>query len=402
MSLKKEGEKKIIFPLIKSPFHEKFSSQMRGGLWYDWGGYKAASVVQDEEMEYFAIRSTSSLFDASPLIKYQIEGPDAETFLNKLTLRDVSSLSSNKVQYTAWCDDEGFVLDDGTLFKFDKNRFRLCCQERHLPWLLDSALGFNVNIKDETEFFAALSIQGPTSAAVLKSAGFNDISKLKPFDLINIPFNGHEITISRTGFTGDLGYEIFLPNIAATNIWDVIWKAGEKLGIRAIGFNALNLARIETGFIIANTDFITSEHALREDRKRMPDEISLGWMVDLNKDHFNGKRAIINARQKNLYRFFSVALEIEGKENAEGSIIYHNKLKEVGIITSAAWSPTAKKSIALATLQRPFGSKYKNNLWVEIYALRELQYHKLMKKVTIVKRPFVNLARRTITPPLDY
>jgi len=402
MSSIKKKEKNILFPLFHSPFHEQFSSQMRGGLWNDWGGYKAATVVQDEELEYFAIRSTCSLFDASPLIKYRIEGPDAEIFLNKLTLRNVSSLNSGKVQYTAWCDDEGFVLDDGTLFKFAENKFRLCCQERHLPWLLDSALGLNVKILDETDLFAALSIQGPTSAAVLKSSGFAQISKLEPFDLINLPFEGNEITISRTGFTGDLGYEIFLPNVLASKLWDSIWNTGEKFGIRAIGFNALNLARIETGFIIANTDFITSEHALREDRKRRPDEISLGWMVDLNKDHFNGKTAIINARQNNQNSFCSVALEIEGKESAEGSIIYHNKSKEVGIITSAAWSPTAKKSIALATLQNPFGTKYKNNLWVEIYALRELQYHKLMRKVTIVKRPFVKLPRRTMTPPLDF
>ena len=387
-------------PLLKTPFYEQICLEMREGYWYDWSGYKAASIIQDEELEYFAIRSTCSLFDISPLIKYKIYGPDAERFLNKLTVRDVSKLQSNNVHYTAWCDDNGFVMDDGTIFRFDRDSFRLCSQERHLPWLLDSKLGFDVTISEETNDIAGLSVQGPTSASVLIKAGFKQITKLNPFELVNIKYKDANITISRTGFTGDLGYEIFIPQNYASEIWSLLWKAGNLLGIKAIGFNALNIARIETGFIVANSDFITSDHALRKDRAKFPDEIGLSWMVDMSKNHFNGKQAIQKARINKENKCVLVGLEIDGKESAEGSIVYYNKSKEIGMVTAATWSPTAKKSIALASLNRPYGSDIKDNLWVEIYALRELQYHKLMKRAVIVKTPFVNLNRRTITPPL--
>ena len=169
-------------------------------------------------------------------------------------------------------------MDDGALFKFNNTSFRLCCQERHLPWFIDTSSGFNVEILEETNLIAGLSIQGPTSAAVLINAGYQSIDNLKPFGMIKVT---DDILISRTGFTGDLGYEIFLPNKLSTAVWNNLWKAGEDLGIKAIGFNALNIARIETGFIIANSDFITSEHAVRNNRAKKPDEIGMSWMVDM-------------------------------------------------------------------------------------------------------------------------
>ena len=183
--------------------------------------------------------------------------------------------------------------------------------------------------------------------------------------------------------------------------WDKIWKAGKNLGIKAIGLNALNIARIETGFIIANSDFITSEHALRNNRIRNPDEIGMSWMVDMTKPYFNGKNALKKIRDNNESKFVFAALEIDGKEPADGAIIYYNKKREVGIVTAATWSPTAKKSIALASLKLPYGDEIQSNLWVEIYVLRELEYYKMMKKVIIVKAPFVKLKRRNITPPLS-
>ena len=195
-------------------------------------------------------------------------------------------------------------------------------------------------------------------------------------------------------------YEIFLPNQLANDFWDKIWEAGKYLGIRAIGFNALNIARVETGFIVANSDFITAEHAIRNNRTRNPDEIGLSWMVDMSKPFFNGKDAIVKIRKNKLSKYVFAALEIDGKEPADGAIIYHDKKYEVGIITAATWSPTAKKSIALASMKLPYGQKIKSNLWVEIYVLRELEYYKMMKKVSRVKTPFVKLKRRTLTPPL--
>ncbi len=302
-------------PVLQTPFHDHIAEHMHGNNWYDWAGYDAASFIDDEELEYFAIRSTAALFDISPMVKYRIGGPQAEQFLDKLTLRDISKLRTGRVHYTAWCDDEGFVMDDGTLFRFSENRFRLCCQERHLPWLMDTATGLEVTIAEETEMLAGLALQGPTSAAILLKAGF-DISAMKPFDLTEFPLGKGKVEISRTGFTGDLGYELFVEPLLATKLWNRLWEAGALHGIKVIGYNALNMARIEAGFITANADFVTSEHALRSNRRRRPDELGLAWMVDMAKDHFNGKAAIAKARATNSNRHVLVGIEIDGNEPA--------------------------------------------------------------------------------------
>ena len=193
-----------------------------------------------------------------------------------------------------------------------------------------------------------------------------------------------------------------MENSMANKIIEKVWKAGSKHGLTAIGYNALNMARIEAGFIVANVDFISSDHAIRSDRCRRPDNLGLGWLVDTDKGFFNGKKAIMNSKLENNTAFRVYALEIDGKEPVEGSIIYSNKKDEVGTVTSAVWSPMAKKSIALAQLNLVSSKSMAENLWVEIYALKELQYYKLMKKVSIVNPPFINLARRSACPPLDY
>ncbi len=391
---------------LGTPFQPRIDALMKTNDWYDWGGYRAPASLWDEELEYFAIRSQAALFDISPMVKYRIEGPDAEDFLNRVTLRDVAKLKSGRVHYTAWCDDEGHVLDDGTLFRLAPDRFRLCCQERHLPWLLDSAIGFDVSVSEETEAVAGLALQGPTSFAVLREAGFAGVEKLKIFDLAEFPHeggpNGGQVTISRTGFTGDLGYELFAPAELAISLWDRLMKAGGLRGIRAIGYTALNRARLEAGLIVANADFVTAEHAIRPDRVRMPDEIGLGFMVDLEKGHFNGRRAIAKARAKGSMRHVLVGLEIEGNIPAEHAIVYHRQKKEAGLVSAAIWSPMAKRNIALASLSRPYGDTITDDLWVEIYAMRELKYERLMKRAKIVPRPFIKLDRRTANPPADF
>jgi len=387
---------------LDTPFQPRLDALMQTQEWYDWAGYRAPHSLWSEELEYFAIRSQSALFDISPMVKYRIEGPDAEAFCNRLTLRDVTSLKPGRVHYTAWCDDLGRVLDDGTLFRLGDTLFRLCCQERHLPWLLDGAYGFDVTITEETEAVAGLALQGPTTCALMKAAGFDGIETMKPFDIRDFPHGDGTVTVSRTGFTGDLGYELFVETPRALSLWDRLWAVGKPYGLRAIGYAALNTARIEAGLIVANADFITAETALRADRARMPDEIGLDWMVDLKKGPFNGRRAIETARRDGKAKHILVGLEIEGNVAAEHAIVYHRKKREVGLVTAAIWSPTAKRNIAIASLQRPYGDSVLDDLWVEIYALRELQYVKLMKRATIVPRPFIKLARRTQTPPGDY
>jgi aminomethyltransferase len=389
----------VLTPLLETPFHARLAELNVNNDWYSWSGYKAPLTLSDEELEYFAIRSTAALFDISPMTKYRISGPDAEDFCNRLTLRDVRKLGVDRVHYTAWCDDQGHVLDDGTLFRLGPREFRLCSQERHLPWLLDSADRYDVTITDESADIAGLALQGPTSYAVLRGAGFQGVENLKPFQLAAFPHETGSVTISRTGFTGDLGYELFAPRELAFSLWDRLWAAGENNRMRAIGYAALNHARIEAGFIVANADFVTAETALREDRLRLPDEIGLDWMVDLEKPNFNGRNAIVRARERKTLKHILVGLEIEGNVAGPLSLVYHRKKREAGIITASAWSPILKKTIAIASLTRPFGERVTDDLWVEIYALRELNYQKLMKRVKIVPRPFLTLARRSANPP---
>lgn len=397
--LRRAARDHIRTPRLETPFHERLMALSTLNDWYDWAGYKAPHSLFDGELEYFAIRSTAALFDISPMVKYRIAGPDAERYLNRLTLRDVRKLGVGRVQYTAWCDDHGHVLDDGTLFRLAEQEFRLCCQERHLPWLLDSAFGFSVDVHEETEEIAGLALQGPTSHAVLAAAGFSGVERLKPFDIAVFAHDRGTVTVSRTGFTGDLGYELFVPRAAALSLWDRLWSAGALHGIKAIGYGALNQARIEAGFIVANADFVTAEGALRADRVRMPDEIGLDWLVDEEKPSFNGRRAILDARRNQTLKYILAGLEIEGNIPAEHAIVYHRRKHEAGLVTTGIWSPTAKRNIALASLERPYGAKVVDDLWVEIYAMRELKYQKMMKRAKVVPRPFVKLARRTATPP---
>lgn len=382
-------------PLLQTPFHPRTAPANVLNQWGAWGGYTTALAFEDEAMEYSAIRNAATVYDLCPMVKYRVTGPDAADYLDRLTLRNAAKLSVGGVHYTAWCDDAGKLMDDGTLFRLGARDYRLCCQERHLPWLLDSALGFDVTVREETDEVAALSLQGPCSAAVLDAAGF-DVSALKPFRLATMPFGKSSLTISRTGFTGDLGYELWTTPDQALALWDHLMVAGRLRGIRPVGSNALNLARIEAGFIITGMDFVPADQAVREDRARSPFEMALDWMIDWDKGHFNGRRALLAEKKNKTSRWAFVGLDVPGNTPAEGAVIYAGKTKEAGFVTAAAWSPTTKRNIALAHVERTYLNR---DLWADIYALRELQYARLMLPVTIAERPFFNPARRRATPP---
>lgn len=386
-------------PRRETPFHPRISAESRLEDWYAWAGFRAARSLWDEELEYHCLRAQAVLFDISPLVKYRIEGPEAAAFLDRLALRAASRLPPGRVHYTAWCDGDGHVLDDGTLFRLGPERFRLCAQERHLPWLLDSAEGFAVTVAEETEAVAALALQGPCSASVLRRAGVGAVETLRPFALAETTIGGVPATLSRTGFTGDLGYEIFVAPEGALALWDVLMAAGAPFGLRPAGYGAINRARIEAGFVVAGVDFVPAGHALRADRARLPDEIGLGWMVDPARSGFNGRAAILAARAEGRLRHALVGLEIEGNVPATGALVYHRGRREAGIVTSALWSPMLKRNIALASLDAPYGRAVTTELLVEIYALRELRYQKLMKRARIVDRPFLRLDRARATPP---
>jgi aminomethyltransferase len=312
----------------------------------------------------------------------------------------VNQIPWGRVAYVIWCNDDGKVLDDGTLFRFARDEFRLCCQERHVSWLLDSAIGFEVEIEDVTESVAALALQGPTSCAALTRLGLAGIETLKPFWTREFPFETGTLTVSRTGFTGDLGYELWVDSAFALPLWDRLMGAGRE--IRPIGSAALDMARIEAGFIQTNTDFVAADQALRPNRGCSPFELGLGRLVDFRKTaYFVGRRALLREAESKAFRTCLVGLDIEGNKPASGALVYDRRRREIGAVTSAIWSPTCKKNIALASIEARYRDA-RDGLSVEIYSSKELKWDKVMARCRIVERPFFNPPRRWETPARDF
>ncbi|MFY9212486.1 MAG: aminomethyltransferase family protein [Aestuariivita sp.] len=379
--------------MMESPVHARLDTLNRAKSWYNWAGYAAPSVLDTMEFEYFALRNQAAIFDVSPMHKYRIRGPKAGEMLNRVMTRDITKIRSGRVGYTLWCDEDGMVIDDGTLFRLGESDWRLCCQEPMLIWLLDAAWGFDVEIVDESDLIAGFALQGPSSFAVLESAGL-DVAHLKPFDLAEIEPG---LMISRTGFTGDLGYEIWMDWDAALSVWDRLWRAGALWGLRGIGYEALDYARLEAGFITAGVDFQPIHATERLHRGSTPYELGLGRLVDLEKGHFNGRRALLNARKTP--RSLLMKFDVEGFKPANSALVYHKKTREVGHITSGIWSPTAKRNIALAHVKMPWAGKRPADLWAEIYTLQEGKWDTRMVRLTPVKTAFFAPPRARATPP---
>ncbi len=389
-------------PLLKTPFHARARALSQVDSFIPWAGYTTVDVFTTVEQEYFAIRNATTLYDLTPMVKYRIAGRDAAAYLNRLVTRNVDKLRENRVAYCVWCNDAGHIIDDGTIFRLGASEYRLCTAERQLDWLLDSAIGFEVLIEEVTERIAALSVQGPTSCAVLKAAGFCGVANLKPFDIGSFALGEIEVMVSRTGFTGDLGYELWLEPQNAEALWDALMIAGRTRGIRAIGSQALNIARIEAGFISPNVDFVSAEHTIRTGRDRSPLELGLAWLVDFDKGHFTGRRALLRESKAGVRRQL-VGLDVAGNKPAHNALLYagENGKREIGSVTSAIWSPTCKRNIALAMVDAPF-DRLGATVWADIYLNRELKWERRMSRACVVERPFFAPERRRITPPAEF
>jgi aminomethyltransferase len=388
---------------LKSPFYPRQEKLDRLNRWHDWKGYSSAEGFFDTALEYFAIRNSTGVFDLTPMTKYRITGPDSLDFLDRLVTRDMRKIKPGRVAYAVWCDDDGQVIDDGTIFHLKEGEYRLCSQERHMAWLTAAAIGMDVSIVDETHEIASLAVQGPTSYSVLKNLGLDGIETLKPFGLTNFDFEGADLMVSRTGFTGDLGYELWLPAEKAIALWDALFAAGKDYGIRAIGTEALEESRIEAGFIAAYIDFLPAAVTVRSGRSRSPLELGLDWLVDFKKPNFNGRRALAEEKRRgSSWRL--VKLDIEGNKPAHHSYIYDKsagRKKEIGFTTSATWSPVCKQNIAIGTVRTPHG-KVGDTLFVEVYYQREMHWSRVMAEATVVDKPFWNPPRRRAMPPGPY
>ncbi|HET9709880.1 MAG TPA: aminomethyltransferase family protein [Gemmatimonadales bacterium] len=358
--------------LKESPFHPRTSALMEGFAWRRWAGYTMASVYElTHEREYHAVRSSAALFDVTPLYKYLIGGRDATRLLDRIVTRDVAKSKIGQVLYTPWCDARGKVIDDGTVSRLDETTFRMTSADPSIRWLHLNASGLECTIEDISERTAALSLQGPLSRVILELASEQDLSALKYFRLTAAKIRGVPVTISRTGYTGDLGYEIWVDAPRALPVWDALIESGSGYGITPAGLLALDLVRNEAGLLLIDVDYISAHHALIESQMSTPYELSLGWTVALDKDRFNGRDALVAEKERGpAWRFMGVEVDWDALERLYADVGLPPKLPatawrasvplymggvQVGYATSGCWSPLLKRYIALAHLEGPYG-----------------------------------------------
>ena len=384
-----------------SPFHPRLEALNLREAWSAWNGYKFAETYYDPEYEYFCVRNRVGTYDISPMQKYEIKGLDAEAMLNRMVTRDVRKIGLNRVGYALWCTDEGRLIDDGTIFRLGADRFMLTCGSPCGAWLAKSVFGFDdVTVTDWSDELAALSVQGPTSCAVLKRMGLDGVETARPFDIRHFDFRGSRLMVSRTGFTGDLGYELWVSPEHALAMWDALYEAGEPYGIQPYGEAATNMARLEAGFIMPAMEFNEALKTVHFEHDQTPFELSLDWLVDFRKPHFSGRSALLR-EQRAGPKYRLTRLDIEGNRSAEGSHIYRNRrcTQQIGYVTSAMWSPAAKANIALAMIEPKF---LNGEMWAEIYYEKELRHYSRVARCTSRKKPFWTPARARATPAPDF
>lgn len=396
---------------VGTAFHQRTLKLCESLNYREWSGYYTVSAYEmHHEHEYNAIRNSAALIDISPLFKYRVTGSDATRFVNRVIARDINKVAVDQVIYCCWCDTEGKVIDDGTITRLGENEYRWTAADPSLRWFEQNALALDVRIEDISEEVAALALPGPTSARLLQSAANMDLANLKYFRVTHGQIGDVPVDISRTGYTGDLGYEIWMPWKEAPKVWDELVKTGKAFDVHPAGMLALDVARVEAGLILIEVDYISSKKALIPTQKYSPGEIGLGKLVDLKKENFVGREALAREEKNGGPERRLVGLEINWNEvealyekigmppqapsiASRVAVPVYYKGEHVGKATSTTWSPTLKKMIALACVNRDrstIGATLKMEMTVE--AVR----HTVSAKV--VALPFFNPPRKTAVP----
>jgi aminomethyltransferase len=396
---------------IGTVFHQRTFPLCESLNYREWSGYYTVSSYEPHhEHEYNAIRNAAALIDISPLFKYRLTGKDATRLVDRIITRDIRKVSVGQVIYTPWCDERGKVIDDGTVSRLAENNYRWTAADPSLRWFTQNAAGLDVSVEDISETVAALALQGPTSGRLLKNLVADaEIENLKYFRVMTAAIAGVPVEISRTGYTGDLGYEIWVAADRALQIWDALIEGGRAFEIHPAGMLALDVARIEAGLLLIDVDFNSSKKALIEEQKYSPFEMGLGRLVHLDKNRFVGQQALIEEEERGPAREI-VGLEINWTEveqlyedvglppavSAVASRVAVPIFKDgtqVGKATSSTWSPTLKKMIALATVKR---AAVKTGTHLQFEITVESVRHRV--GATVVKMPFFNPKRKTATP----
>lgn len=394
--------------LRRTPFHERTAPLSLGQSWRRWAGYTVASSYElSHDREYFAIRNSAALLDVSPLYKYQISGPDASRLLDRVVTRDIGRTSVGQVVYTPWCDAAGKVIDDGTIVRLEEQLFRLTSAEPNFRWLGDNARKLDVTIEDVSDRIASLALQGPTSRAILEQATERDLASVKYFRSISTTIRRRPVTVTRTGYTGDLGYELWMDAADALPVWDALVEAGAPFNITPCGILALDVARIEAGLLLLDVDYVSTRHALIEQQKSSPLELSLEWTVAFDKPQFNGRAPIHGERTRGVeWKFVGVEVDWVSLEALFTSLglaprlptqawrtsvpLYDaNGAAQVGYATSGCWSPLLKRYLTLAHVEARYavpGTPLTFEVTVEHRRQRAL--------ATVRSLPFFNPARK--------
>ena len=393
-----------------SPFFERTSKLNESQEWRRWSGYLAATQYElTHDNEYFAIRTKAALLDITPLYKYIIEGSDAQRFLDRLVTRNIKISKVGQVMYTPWCDENGKQIDDGTVQRLSENKFRITSAEPNLEWIETNAAGMDLSISDDSFTTAALALQGPNARAILNKVASDSLNSLKFFWMMDTTFGDIPVTISRTGYTGDLGYEIWMDPKDALAVWDLLLKKGKSYGITPTGLQALDMARIEAGLILLDVDYISTRHAIIQSRKSSPYELGLGWAVKMKKKDFIGKKAL-EAEQARGPEWEFVGIEIQWDELeahyrkvglAPGlpstawrtSTPLYKGNEQVGYATSGCWSPILKRYIALAHVKAEY-AKENTQLDFEL----KVEHFRKLTPARIVETPFFDPERKRSCP----
>jgi aminomethyltransferase len=392
--------------LKTTPFHERTAPLVRAQTWRRWAGHQVASSYEPHpDREYAAIRNAAALFDVSPLHKYIIGGPHATRLLDRMVTRDVTKCAVGQVLYTPWCDVHGKVIDDGTVSRLDERTFRLTSAEPNLRWLAMNAVGLDVTIEDVSATTAALALQGPLSRTILSQASPADLAALKYFRLTHTTVRGIPVTISRTGYTGDLGYEIWVDATNAVPLWDALMETGDAYGLTPAGIWALDIARIEAGLVMLDVDYFSSHRALIPDQKSSPYELNLAWTVSDTKGPYNGRQALRREKASTQqWAFVGIEVSWESLERiyAERGLPPHLPAvawrtsapvyvgdNQVGYATSGCWSPLLKKYLALAHIRAPhFATGTRLHLEVTV------EHRRKRAEAVIRKLPFFDPPRK--------
>jgi aminomethyltransferase len=390
-----------------TPFHERTLALCESLNYREWSGYYTVSAYETHhEHEYNAIRNAAALIDISPLFKYRITGRDAERLVNRVITRDARALQPGRVVYTPWCDEDGSVIDDGTVSRLGEREFRWTAADPTLRWLSLNAVGMEVTIEDVSEQVAALAIQGPMSAGVLRAVTDMDLDRLPYFGVARGQLAGVAVDISRTGYTGDLGYEIWIPAESALVVWDALMDAGRAFDLRPAGMLALDVARVEAGLLLIDVDFHGSRKAMIPAQKYTPYELGLGRLVQLDKGPFIGREALRAAAARGPRRMI-VGLEVDWSDveaiydrlglapvapaaASRVAVPVFSDGTQVGRATTTAWSPSLKRLIALATVDAPHFARG-TGLHFEI-TVEAVRHH---VRARVVSTPFLKLPRKT-------